>query len=253
MKIVKLGALFVMLAVLFSPQMAGAIGFEVAVGVWNQDPSGDLAYQGTSLDLANDLKYGSQTKFFGRAKIDMPLIIPNIYVMATPMKFDGAGSKAASFTFANRTYSATAPFTSEVKLDHYDVALYYGIPFVNTATVGMLNVDVGLNLRVIDFSAEIVQPTTSISESKTATLPVPMVYVGVQFKPIDALSLEGEVRGVAYNANHYYDLIARAKYKFLGLAFVAAGYRYEDLKIDEEDVRANVTMEGPFAEAGVEF
>jgi opacity protein-like surface antigen len=80
-----------------------------------------------------------------------------------------------------------------------------------------------------------------------------MVYVGAQFRPINKLSLEAELRGIALGSNHFYDLIGRVKYKAIGNVFIAAGYRYENIKIDRSDVKANLTFSGPFAEAGVEF
>lgn len=247
----KAAGLIFLLSFLLTPQFASAIGFEVAVGVWNQDPSGDISYKGQSLDVENELKYDSKTKVFGRAKIDMPLMVPNIYLMATPMKFEGTGSKNVPFTFGNQSFNANIPFTSELTLDHYDIAFYYGLPFVKTATLGKLNVDAGLNVRFIDMKAEVKQG--AVQESKSLTIPLPMVYVGAQFKPIDKLSLEAEVRGIVIGSNHFYDLIGRVKYKVVGPAFIAAGYRYEDVKVDKSDVKANLTFSGPFVEVGVEF
>lgn len=252
MKVFKLRYLVFLIGIFLIPQAAWAIGIEAAIGVWNQEPAGDIAYKHDSLSLENDLKYGDETRAFGRVKIDMPLMIPNIYLMATPMKFDGAGSKSTAFTFGDQSFTA-GTFTSEIKLDQYDIGLYYGLPFVETATVGRLNIDVGINLRLIDLEAEINQSATSTRESKSYTLPVPMVYLGLQVRLLEALSLEGECRGVAYSSNHYYDLIGRAKYKFFGVAFIGAGYRYQDLEIDEADVKGNVRFDGPFVELGVEF
>jgi outer membrane protein len=254
MKIFK-ALIIVSLLVSFTlyPQIASAIGLEVAVGIWNQDPQGDIAYKGTSLSLENDMKYGDETRFFGRAKIDMPLIIPNIYLMATPMKFDGKGSKDINFTFGDKTFTGNVPFTSEVKLDHYDVAFYYGLPFVKTLTPGKLNIEVGLNIRIIDLDVKVQQTSTSMQDSKSSTLPIPMVYLGAQINPVEKLSIEAEIRGIAYSSNHYYDLIGRAKYKVFWPVFIAAGYRYEDMKIDRKDVKADIRFMGPFAEVGVSF
>ncbi|MBI5195784.1 MAG: hypothetical protein HZA10_05645, partial [Nitrospirae bacterium] len=120
-----------------------------------------------------------------------------------------------------------------------------------TVTLGKLNVDAGLNIRIIDLSAEVTQG--GLKESTSVMFPVPMVYLGAQADISKKLALEAEVRGIAYGSNHYYDLIGRVKYRFLGLAFIGAGYRYEDLKIDQKDVVANLNFGGPFAEAGVEF
>ncbi len=245
--------IFLVLSVIFIPQMVRAIGFEVAVGVWNQSPQGDISYKGDSVSLGNDLNYKSKTKFTGRAKIDMPLFIPNIYVMATPMSFDGNGNKETAFKFGEKNFVANVPVSSKITLDHYDIAFYYGIPFVKTATLGMLNIDAGLNVRIIDFKIDLSQ--AAISDSKSFTLPIPMAYIGAQYKPLPGfpLSLEGEIRAIAYSKNHYADLIGRVKYKVFGPAFLTAGYRYEKLKIDSNSVKADLNFGGPFAEVGVEF
>jgi hypothetical protein len=80
-----------------------------------------------------------------------------------------------------------------------------------------------------------------------------MVYAAIQFRPFKFIGIEGEVRGIAYSSNHYYDLIGRLKIKPFWPIFIAGGYRYEDFKIDEWDVRATLKFQGPFLEAGIEF
>ncbi|MEW6674984.1 MAG: hypothetical protein AB1348_03035 [Nitrospirota bacterium] len=105
MKVLKGWGMAFLLSFILIPQVASATGLEAAIGLWNQDPQGDIAYKGAALSLENDMKYSEKTRFFGRAKIDMPLIIPNIYLMATPMKFDGTGSKDVNFTFGDKTFT----------------------------------------------------------------------------------------------------------------------------------------------------
>jgi hypothetical protein len=80
-----------------------------------------------------------------------------------------------------------------------------------------------------------------------------MAYVGAQLKPVKNFAIEAEIRGIALSGNHFYDLIGRAKYSVFGPAFIAAGYRHEEVKIDSKDVKANLKFSGPFIEAGVEF
>ncbi|MBI5049714.1 MAG: TIGR04219 family outer membrane beta-barrel protein [Nitrospirae bacterium] len=251
MKIFNVVIVLVLLSLALTPLPAYALGLEAAIGIWHQNPQGSMAYKETPLSIKDDLKYDSSTKFFGRAKIDMPLLIPNIYLMATPMAFDGSGGKNQDFKFGSRTYTANASFTSELLLDHYDIALYYGLPFINLATADKLNIDAGLNMRVIDLKVEVTQG--SVSESKSLAIPVPMVYLGAQLKPVDKLSLEAELRAIAYSTNHYYDLIGRVKYRFFGPAFFGAGYRYEAIKINQQDLNVDLRFMGPFAEAGIEF
>ena len=238
---------FVSLALLLVPTVSMAIGIEGSIGVWYQDPEGYISYKGDRLDVDRDLRYDKKTKAFGRVKIDAPLILPNIYLMATPSKFSGTVQR--NFTFGGQSFNANAYY--ELKIDHYDIALYYGVPGLRLLTAGILNVEFGLNARIIDFSAKVVQGQRSAS--KSATIPVPMVYAGVQISPVRLVSLEGEFRGITLGSNRYYDTIGRLKVRFFGPAFVAGGYRQEELKIDYSDIRSKVKINGPFVEAGLQF
>jgi outer membrane protein len=257
MKNFKVLCVVLLLAVVALPLSAHAMGAEVAVGVWNHNAGGDLGYKGDSLSLDKTLGFGKETRFSGRAKIDMPLIIPNVYLMATPMNFEGNGSVPGGFDFAGTHYGAGA-FKSKLNLDHYDFALYYGVPFLGLATLGNFHVDAGLNLRIINVEARIDQASTNYTESKSFTLPVPMLYLEARFTPTERFSVEGEFRGISYNASHFYDMIGRVKYKVIKVpllidSFIAGGYRYEGIKIDSNDVKADMNFSGPFFEVGVEF
>ncbi len=246
--------LFLMLTV---PAASYAVGLELAVGGWKQSPKGYLSYEAVTandeLDLERDANYDDETRFSGRLKIDMPLLIPNIYLMASPMEFDGTGSKTVPFKFGDDTFSANVPFYSKLTLDHYDIGFYYGIPAIETLSAETINIDVGINIRIYDFEAQIRQDTTSLEESEDFTLPVPMVYLALQIKPVDILAIEAEARGISYSGNQLYSLIGRVKFNVFGPVFAAAGYRYDKFKIDEEDVEVDVDFSGPFIEAGFKF
>jgi outer membrane protein len=246
-----LTCLFV-ISLLILPYRAFAFGLEAGVGYWMQMPSGTIGYKPfsstDSLDLKSDLQYNTRYQPYARIKAELPLFLPNIYIMATPMYFNGTGNK--SFTFGGQPFSGT--FESKLKLDHYDLAFYYSLPFIKTATVDVLNIELGINARVIDFEARINQPGGP-SVSKTLMIPVPMVYLGLQVKPVKAVSIEAEARGIAYSSSHYFDIIGRVKVKVYGPVFVSAGYRYEAIKIDQSGVNADVNFGGPFVELGLSF
>ncbi len=235
------------------PETVFAAKYELAAGIWSQDPSGDISYKGDSLNVKDDLGFGKKTRFLGRVKIETPLALPNLYLMVTPMKFDGAGSKNEPFIFNNKTFQANVPFTSSLRFDQYDIALYYGLPFLKKATFGIFNIDLGIDAKIIDFKAAIDQPDTGISEAKSLTIPVPMVYVGAQVNPVKLIGFEAEGRGGIYNSNPYYDFIGRLKIRPVGPLFIAGGYRYEEVKLDVSDVKGKVKFKGPFVEAGLEF
>jgi outer membrane protein len=251
-----------LLTLALTPGAASAAGIELAVGGWDQTPDGDVSYKATTpqdnLSIKDNLKYNDQTRVFGRIKIDTPLLFPNIYLMATPVSFSGAGNKNTSFQFGNVSIAPNVPFTSEVKLDQYDVILSYGVPALKTVTAGILNVDLGLGARIIDFKEQVSgQDSVSgltVSDSKAVVTALGILYLGFQIKPVAWLAAEGEVRGIAYDGNnHFYDVIGRVKVKPFGPVFAAAGYRYEKVKINKFDVKADASFGGPFAEVGVEF
>ncbi|GAB6162112.1 TIGR04219 family outer membrane beta-barrel protein [Desulfothermus naphthae] len=253
MKLRNVIIVFILLILLNLPSVAFAIGAEVSLGLWQQDPNGYFSYKGEQLSVDNELRYDTESKLLARAKIDMPLFIPNIYLMYSPMDFDGYGIKSNSFKFGNVTFQANIPYKSELELNQYDIALYYGIPFLNTLSLGILNVEAGLNLKIIDFYGKIQQPNLSLSETKSTTIPIPMLYIGIQVKPVKWLTIETEGRGVAYSGSKYYDLIGRIKLHPFGPLFLSGGYRYEKIEIDYTDVDSDIELAGPFMELGISF
>ena len=150
----KIVLLFCFIFVLSIPTASYGIGIEIAGGAWYQSPSGNLSFDKSTkdddLDLEDDLNYDDKWQPSGRLIIDMPAFIPNIYLMATPLKWDENGSKDVQFKFGDEIFDADIPFKSELKMNHLDVALFYGLPFIKTATSDILNVDLGLNFRLLD-------------------------------------------------------------------------------------------------------
>ena len=238
------------------PLCVYGLGLELAVGGWQQNPKGDLSYDSididNTIDLEQDLDYEKENRISGRLKLCLP-VIPNIYLMATPMEFDEAGIKSVDFTFGDQSFQADIDFESKLILNHIDVALFYALPFIPTATNKVLNIEIGLNTRIIDFKVEIEQPETGLEESEEYTVPIPMAYLAAQIIPFERIALEAEARGLTYSSNHIYSLIGRLKLKLFGPLFIAGGYRYDKIEIDEEDVEVDVCLSGPFVETGFQF
>ena len=237
---------------------ANAAGVELAVGGWQQSISGTLGYEAIDdndiLDLEEDISFDDETRVFGRMKIDMPAFFPNIYLVAAPMEFEGSGSKSATVQFGDIAFDGTADLDAEITMNQYDIALYYGLPFVQTASAGVFNIDVGVNVRLVDLKAKVkgVEESTGFTEEEEQSLsiPVPMLYLAVQLMPTDWLAIEIEGRGLAVGDNSLYSLIGRVRYNFAGPVFAAVGYRTDMLDIDEEDVEIDADFNGPFFELG---
>ena len=163
------------------------------------------------------------------------------------------GIKDVNFFFEGTEFQADVDFDSKLKLNHFDVGFFWGLPFISTATAAVINIDLGLNFRLMDVEAEIEQKDFDLKESVSYFLPLPMLYTGVQIKPFNYVALEFEGRGIGWSSNYYVSLIGRLKVKPYGPLFVAGGYRYDYVKIDYENLDIDAKFQGPFAEAGFEF
>lgn len=254
MKIIGPSILILLLAALMTPVTVSAFSLEAAIGGWRQSPSGELAFEpsGTAslLDVEDDLNYEDENKLFGRLRIETPLFLPNLYVMATPMSFDGKGLKTVDFKFGDKIFDGGIGFDSKIILDHLDVGLFYGILPLKNATLGKLNIDIGVNVRVFDIEARLEQESIG-KVSEDVTLPLPMVFTAVQFRPLDALAFEAEGRGIAIGEDKAYSLIGRIRLNLFGPLFVTGGYRYDKYDIDYEDVVIDAHIGGPFVEVGL--
>lgn len=237
-------------------QPAWALGVEAAVNLWSPEASGSFAYRPVtavdSFDVEHDGGMGRENNWGGRIKVDLP-IFPDLLFQATPMEFSGTGSKGNNFSFGGRSYSANTALNAKLALNHYDLGLVFGVPLLETATLKTLNIDFGLVVRRQEIRAELSQPATGQSVRVDETYYLPMGYLAAQVRILKKLALEAELRGVAIRGNHYYDLVGRVRFDLPGPVFVAGGWRYQEIELDEDGIQASVKFSGPFAEVGVGF
>lgn len=228
--------------------LLGLVSVEGAVGGFMPSPSGDFQYDGGTVgDVDTLLGLDRETFPAARLRVELPLVIPNVYLMATPMKFEG--TLTDEFKFGNDTFTADAD--TKLTLNQYDAGLFYGVPFLGLATLGRLGLDFGLDLRVVEVEAEMTEGTKTRTES--ATVPVPLLFVAGKLNLIGGFALEAEIRGLDVSYARIISAIGRVRYDTLGPLFVAAGYRHEEVVVDEDDFDLDITFAGPFAEVGFSF
>ncbi|MFP4000021.1 MAG: hypothetical protein ACLFUN_09265, partial [Desulfobacterales bacterium] len=150
-------------------------------------------------------------------------------------------------------FEASADFESRLTLDHYDVGLFYNIPLLKSLTLNRLNLEAGVNARIINAEAVVEQKESNRYEKKSETLPIPMIYLGLGLNPVERLGLEAEVRGISYSDYEIFSMIGRVKVRAVGPVFVSGGYRHDIYDIEEDDFIIDVDFSGPFLETGVKF
>lgn len=260
---------FLLASILSLPVLANALELEFSAGAIQQKPSGYVSYKPQSdtdkIDLKNDAHIGDKTKPWVKLKFEHPIpLLPNIKLSYMPMKFDGSGTLQRDIKWGNYTYSSNADYSLSVKLDRFDVTLYHNLPFIKTATAGILDIELGVNVRTIFFDGKLngtdKNTGQKVSESKSITLPIPMGHLAAEIKPIPHFSVLGNLNYIGYSKNTYYDYTLAGRLyagSFLPLGrlkpFIEAGYRYEKLKIDESSVKTDIKIKGGYALAGLQF
>ena len=235
--------------IMLIPARSRASGIEAAAGVWREGLNGNLSFDGSPLDLRHDLGYTKEERLIGRLKVHLPGWLPNMYFMATFAKFSSENTLPHPFVSGGLYFSGGVPFESHTQLNHYDIAGFYSL--VPPPSRKKFNVDGGLDLRVISFNSSITQNRTTFFTS--STIVVPLLYLGARFRPFPLAGLEAEARGMDFGSEYYVDLIGRIKVFPVKPAFIAAGYRYDRMKIDRPDIRTDASFTGPFVEAGLEL
>jgi len=222
----------------------------------SSSPKGDISYKppipNRALSSEDDLNYGSEIRPDGRLVLEFPRYFPNLYVMATSIEYEGEGRKNIRFNFNDKTFTADTLFSSQFTMNEIDLALYYDIPFVRTLSSDRLNIDLGLNVRAIDFDGHVEQDLLG-KASQSFIVPIPMVFGALQFQPLGALALEAEGRGISIGANKAFSIVGRIRWDVMDHVFAAGGYRYDKFDIDYQGVLIDTDISGPFFEAGLSF
>ena len=220
---------------------ADFLGGELDIGYYNHTPSGLAQYQGSTIDVEDDLKWSNESDVFAQFYFEHPIpIIPNIKLGYTDFSHKGSGTVGQSFTFANQTFNASSDIQTDFNLKMYDVGLYYEI------LDNWVNLDLGLNVKFIEGSLAVV--SNLVAEERTDfSTPLPMVYAKARFDvPTTDLSFLAEGNYVEYEGNRFYDAEVGARYTFaLGFG-VEAGYKTMSLKLDNV---SDVSMETEFSGA----
>jgi outer membrane protein len=262
--IMKKTVMLLMTAVLLLLPTQSRALLEMGIGAWDQNIKGDLYYNiyttaPDKADLADDLDLKSDARGVGYLKLELP-VLPSLYMGFTPMEFRGTEAQEQPFVFGDNTYLADRPMRTRMQLNHFDIGLYYSLPMENFASLKKVKVDLGINLRSAELDVAVTGAVatadggeTIMRESESYNLPIPMLYGAVQITPVERFSLEFEGRGATLKSDSLVSLLGKVKIRTWKALFVAVGYRYDYIRLDEDDLNVDSTVSGVFCETGLEF
>ncbi len=207
---------------------ATVAGFGVEADYYSPEVKGDFRYTENSVMSSTHFNGDNDTQYQVGLYLEHPIpMLPNLRADFTPeTSFSGADSVAG---------------TNTVKFSQIDTTLYYEV------LDNIVDFDIGLTGKFIDGEV-----TGTVNQSFNVVIPMVYVAAGVKI-PTLPVRFDADLKYVGYSGNSVSDMRIKAAWEvFAGLEAVA-GYRYESLKLDEDDIYSTLKIQGPFIGVGYRF
>jgi outer membrane protein len=222
---------------------AADFSFRIGGGSWDQDLSGQYADEGSaSFDLEDDAGLSGSSNGYLYAQLEHPVfLLPNIRLERSSFDNDGQGTVQRDFTFRGQSFTVNQAVESTFEIEQTDIIAYYSV--LDT----LVDLDLGLDVRLIDADVSIRSGSQEASES--ISTPVPMGYAALRVDvPGTGAYVRAQGSGIGLQGSSFIDTRALVGYTSdLGIG-VELGYRRQELEIDDiDDIDGDVTLEGGFA------
>jgi outer membrane protein len=222
----------------------GAYWFPELTGNAQTDATGD-----TRFDFKDTLGVGDENVPFGEAFLRLGNT--TIRVGYTQLTFDGDKTLTDNVTFNGHTFQISENVISSLDMKMLDGEVQYDFLRPDVGVAGF-NLGLLLKVKYVDGKVELRNSTTT--ETKDFKAPIPMIgaAVGAGFLK-DMVRVDVRAAGIAYSGNHLVDADAYASFAPLPFVRIQGGYRYIDLKIDEDGTLASFKLKGPYVGAQLSF
>jgi len=208
---------------------------------------------GTVLDVKSDLGMKDENIFNGEVFLKAGSF--TFRVAYTPLKFTGSAVLSQSIDFDGNTFPVGTPVSSKLETKMIDGDVQWDLLNPDLGVASM-NLGVFLRLKFVDGSVEISSNDALVPVSATQDfrLPIPELgaAAGIGFLK-NIVRADARVCGMAYSGNHLYEgdaFLSVIPFPFLRLQ---GGYRFIDLKADENDLKGTLKIKGPYAGIQVAF
>lgn len=213
------------------------------VNVWNQKPTGDFSrHKEESVDLKSDLGFSSDTRavVYGGIEHAIPGL-PNARLRYMGVSDSSNGTLSSPVTFGGETHIGDV--RGSYNLDMTDLTLYY------SPLKTILQIDVGLTIRHVDTQLKL------NGAKESADKVAPLIHVGLTGDlPFSGFYAGGEINGISYSGNRFYDTTFKAGWRSPYLVGVEVGYTQVKLKLDNvSKLDADIEFKGPFVGVTAKF
>lgn len=250
-------ARFAALLLVWIPSAALALpGFEAGVRgtYWFPDHSATAqsttsGVTETKFDVKDDLGVGDEDFLSGEAFVRFGRITFRLGYL--PVRFDGSKTLARSIVFAGQTFPVSDNVISRLDVTLLDAELQVDLLRPDLVAA---NLSFGLVGKVKYVDGEVELSGSVQSDKEDFTVPIPMIGLAAGAGILaDLVRVDARAAGMAYSGNHLYEADAFASIIPLPFFRIQGGYRYIELKVDEDDVEVDLVLKGPYVGAQLSF
>lgn len=169
----------------------------------------------------------------------------------TQVEFDGNKALAQAVTFNGVTFAANDNIVSNLDLKMLDADFQFDLLRPDVA-VAAFNLGFIVKVKYVDGTVQL--RNAAQTQIKDFKAPIPMVGLAAGVGLIkDLLRADARVTGVSFSGNHLFEGDAFLSFAPMPFLRLQGGYRIIDLKIDEDDIVADLELKGPYLGAQLSF
>ena len=225
---------------------ADDLKFEVGAYQWQADYDGSVQSGSDSVYLNDGLGFDDDTADVIYAVIEHPIpVLPNLKMQYTRIDTTANGQTPAGFEFNDAVFPAGTPVQSDLDLTHADATFYYQL------LDNVVNLDLGLTVRYIDGSVDI----RSVGESAHEDLEVvlPLLYAAGRVDLPLGFYVGADINGLKAGGNGLLDYRVNAGWVSPILLGVEVGMRRFDIDYDDDDDKADLSLDGVYGSITFQF
>lgn len=229
--------------------LADNVGVRAGAYRWQPSYDGTVKSGGEAVDIRKDLGLSDDDANVFIIAIEHPIpVLPNILLQRSQIKTSATNALSRSFTFDGVTYSGSDTVKTDLDLSHTDATLYYEL------LDNWVNLDLGLTIRHFDQGVKIRSITSGESSKVDLNATIPMIYIAARFDlPLTGLYVGVDGNGIGYSGNTLLDYRAMIGYESrIGLG-AEVGVRNFDLTYKDGSDKADVTVDGAYAQVFYHF
>ena len=203
----------------------------------------------TKFDAKDDL--GMDDKDFPTGEAFLRFGRLHFRVGYAQISYDGNNTLTRDIEFNGQTFPVNDNVISSLDVKMLDADLQVDIlrPDLISASfyLGLIG-----KVKYVDGEMELVSSVQK--EKRDFKAPIPMIGLAAGAGFLENLvRVDARVTGMAYSGNHLYEADAFASFAPLPFFRIQGGYRYIELKVDENDIVADLKLKGPYVGAQLSF